>query len=206
MAGRRSPSFPPAGPPPSDHYWIDPRRFADSLTFRLEFAVNIHGKHGSSRFDGRRGAVAVGPAYGPQRDSARLRSRSAVAAGESPAQPLQRVCGRRRVDGPAAKQHRDGLDHQLLYRGRIGRSGSGARDHARRQCRHHADRSGAVVQHFSRCAGPVHHRTGRIPQRRAFPDQGHRTGRDRSRSDAAGAAYSARTRWHPRRRRLACAS
>ena len=40
--------------------------------------------------------------------------------------------------------------------------------------------------------GPVHHRPGRLPQRRALAHQGHRPRLDRPRPDAAGAAYPAR--------------
>ena len=76
--------------------------------------------------------------------------------------------------------------------GRPGQPGAGARDHARRQCRHHADRADAVVQHRRGRAGPVHHRPGRLPQRAAFADQGHRPRLDRPRPDAAGAAHPAR--------------
>ena len=97
-----------------------------------------------------------------------------------------------RPDRAVAKQHRDRPDHEFLHRRRAGQPGAGARDHARRQCRHHADRSGAVVQHRRGGAGPVRHRPRCVPQRRALADQGYRPGLDRARPDAAGAAYPAR--------------
>src|SRR5258708_2908606 len=62
---------------------IDPPSFGDSLTLRLDLPeADEHGNHGSSRPDGWRGVAAVGPAYGPQRNPARLRSRPAPVAGE----------------------------------------------------------------------------------------------------------------------------
>ena len=36
-------------------------------------------------------------------------------------------------------------------------------DHARRQCRYHADRAGAVVQHHRSGAGALHHRPAGLP-------------------------------------------
>src|SRR6266576_1982777 len=151
-----------------------------------------HGKRRSSRPDGWRGIAAVGPAHGSQRNSARFRPRPASAFGGSSVQPLHRLCGGHRVDSPLTKQHRNRPDHEFLHRRGPGQPGPGAGDHARRQCRNHADRSNPVVQHRRRRSRSVHHRAGRLPQRRPFADQGRRPRRDRSRPDAAGAAYSAR--------------
>ena len=103
-----------------------------------------------------------------------------------------RLCRGHWPDRAAAKQHRDRPDHEFLHGRRPGQPGAGARDHARRQCRDHADRSGAVVQHRRGGARSVHHRPRRLPQRRALADQGYRPGVDRARPDAAGAAYPAR--------------
>ena len=98
---------------------------------------------------------------------------------------------RPRSDRPAPEQHRDRADHQFVHVGRARQPGAGARHHARRQCRHHADRADPVVQHRRRRARAVHHRPGRLPQRAALAHQGHRPRLYRARPDAAGAAYPA---------------
>ena len=112
--------------------------------------------------------------------------------GKGPEQPLHRLRGGHRPHRAVAEQHRNRPDHQFLYRRRPGRPGAGARDHARRQCRHHADRADPVVQHRAGGAGAVPHRPGRLPQRRALAHQGYRPRLHRPRPDAAGAAYPAR--------------
>ncbi len=134
----------------------------------------------------------MGPAHGPQRNSARVRAGSAFAAGRRPEEPLQRLCRGHRPDRAAPKQHRDRLDHEFLHIRRIGRTGACARDHARRQCRDHPDRSNPVVQYLRGLPGAVYHRPDRLPRRCALARQGCRPGFHRAWPDAAGAAYSAR--------------
>ena len=115
----------------------------------------------------------------------------APVAGKGPEQPLHRLWRRPWSDRPAPEQHRDGADHQLVYVGGARQPRPRARHHARRQCRHHADRADPVVQHRRRRARAVHHRPGRLPQRAALARQGHRPRLYRARPDAAGAAYPA---------------
>ena len=93
--------------------------------------------------------AAVGPAHGPQRHPARLRA--------GPAALLSHALGNRFAAFAAGL----GLTALLqsstataLMTASFTTEGMvalvpGAGDHARRQCRHHADRAGAVVQHRS---------------------------------------------------------
>ena len=71
---------------------------------------------------------------------------------KAPEQPLHRLCRRPRSDRAAPEQHRDRADHEFVHVGRAGQPGARARHHARRQCRHHADRADPVVQHLRRRA------------------------------------------------------
>ena len=59
---------------------------------------------------------------------------------------------------------------------------SRACDHARRQCRHDADRPGAVVQYLGGRAGSVHDRPGHVPRRR------HQRSRGRSAASPSASA------------------
>src|SRR5206468_6626712 len=73
-----------------------------------------HGNVGTARSDGRRGAVAVGPAYGPQRDSARLWPGPATAPRQGSWQSLQRVRRRPRSNGAAPEQHGNCAAHEFV--------------------------------------------------------------------------------------------
>jgi len=67
-----------------------------------------------------------------------------------------------RPDRAAAKQYRDRPDHQLLHRRGPGQPGSGAGDHARRQCRHHADVQ--ILSFNIAAAAPVLFILGLVPR------------------------------------------
>ncbi len=97
-----------------------------------------------------------------------------------------------RPDRPAPELDRDRADHQFVRRRGDRQPGARARDHARRQYRHHADRAGAVVQRGGGGACAVHHGPRRVPQRPALRIKDLRPGLDRPRPDAAGAAHPAR--------------
>ena len=151
-----------------------------------------HGNVGSARSDGRRSAAAVGPAHGPKRHPARLWPRPATPARQGTRQPLQRVWSRPGPHCAASEQHGDRTSHQLLCRRGPAQPRHRTRHHVGGQCRHDADRPGAVVQYRSRRAGVVRGRPRRLPLRSTLPNQGYRPYRDRPWLDAAVAAHPAR--------------
>ncbi len=149
----------------------------------------IDGHPRSSRSHGRRGAAAVGAAHGAVRHPARLRLRPPLFPGEGAGQPLLGIRRRARTDRAPPVVDRDRADDRVVRGAGTGGAGAGARDHARRQCRHDADRPAARLQRRGDRAGAVRHRPRRLPRRRRHARARSRPHRHRLRTGAAGAAH-----------------
>ena len=162
-----------------------------ACAFRTILGVGDHGKYGSARPDGGCGSAVVGPAHGSKWNFARIRRGPAAVARKGLAQSSGRFRGRHGTYGTSAKQYGNRPDRKLVCGGRVGWPGPGACGHARSQRRHHADRTGSVVQYCRHRARPLRSWPGCLPRRASLADQGFGPRLNRSWADATVAAHSA---------------